>query len=75
MTARELYAAFDVSLETTTMCVVDRDGTIIFEAVVTSNADAVAARLSPYAPHLRRIGLEAGPLPEWLVRGLKDASA
>lgn len=67
----ELYAALDVSLETTAMCVVDRDGTIIFEAVVASNADAVAARLSPYAARLSRIGLEAGPLSEWLVRGLR----
>jgi transposase len=62
MTAMELYAALDVSLETTAMCVVDRDGTIIFEAVVASNADALAARLSPYAARLSRIGLEAGPL-------------
>jgi transposase len=66
----EPCAALDVSLETTAMCGVDRDGAIIFEAGVASSADAVAARYSPHAARLRRIGLEAGPLSEWLVRGL-----
>lgn len=67
----ELYAALDVSLETTALCIVDREGAIILESVVTSDPEAIADRLRPHAPHLRRIGLEAGPLSEWLVRGLR----
>src|SRR5512147_436014 len=70
MTAMELYASLDVSLEKTAMCMVDRDGAIVLETVVASDPDAIAARLRPYAAFLCRIGLEAGPLSEWLVRGL-----
>lgn len=66
----ELYASLDVSLEKTAMCMVDRDGAIVLETVVASDPDAIAARLRPYAAFLCRIGLEAGPLSEWLVRGL-----
>ena len=66
----DLYAALDVSLDETAICVVDRDGAIVLEAKVASEAAAIAARLQPYAASLCRIGLEAGPLSEWLVRGL-----
>ena len=66
----DLYAALDVSLDKAALCVVDRDGTIVLEAVVPSDPDAIADRLLPFAASLRRIGLEAGPLSEWIVRGL-----
>ena len=68
----DLYAALDVSLEETAICVVDRDGAIVLEAKVASEAAAIAARLQPYAASLCRVGLEAGPLSEWLVRGLAE---
>lgn len=71
-TAMDLYAALDVSLEETAICVVDRDGAIVLEAKVASEAAAIADRLRPYAASLCRIGLEAGPLSEWLVRGLAE---
>jgi transposase len=72
MTVMELYAALDVSLDETAICVVDRDGAIVLEAKVASEAAAIAARLRAYAASLCRIGLEAGPLSEWLVRGLAE---
>lgn len=68
----ELYAALDVSLDETAICVVDRDGAIILESNAASEAGAIASGLRPYAGSLRRIGLEAGPLSEWLVRGLTE---
>jgi transposase len=66
----DLYAALDVSLETTTVCVVDREGAIVMEAISASDPDILADRLAPYRPRLARLGFEAGPLSEWLVRGL-----
>jgi transposase len=72
MTDQPLYAAFDVSLETTTVCLMARDGTIIQEAVVPSDPTALATCLAEHRDHLERIGLEAGPLSEWIVRGLAD---
>lgn len=66
----ELYAALDVSLETTAICVVDEDGTIIVERTVASDPVAIAAILSPHREELVRLGLEAGPLSAWLADGL-----
>lgn len=66
------FAALDVSLEKTTICVVSLDGTIVGEAIVTTQPAAIASYLSGDQERLERIGLEAGPLSEWLVRGLAD---
>ena len=65
-----LFAALDVALEKTALCVVDRDGTILVETTVPTDPEAIAGRLMPFLPTLGRLGLEAGPLSEWLVRGL-----
>ena len=70
MTDQPLYAALDVSLEKTTVCVMARDGTLIQEAVVPTDPTALAACLDEHRDRLERIGLEAGPLSEWIVRGL-----
>ena len=70
MTDQPLYAALDVSLEKTTLCVMAQDGTVIREAVVPSDPAALAADLAQHRRRLTTIGLEAGPLSEWLVRGL-----
>src|SRR3954463_337735 len=72
MTAQPLYAALDVSLEKTTVCVMARDGTVIHEAVVPSDPAALAMCLAQHRDDLERIGLEAGPLSEWIVRGLAE---
>ena len=66
----ELYAALDVSLLKTSVCVLDRDGQAVLETVVASEPAALAACLVPYRQQLVRLGLEAGPLSEWIVRGL-----
>jgi transposase len=72
MTNQPLYAALDVSLDKTTVCVMARDGSIIQEAVVPSDPTALAVCLAEHRDHLERIGLEAGPLSEWIVRGWAD---
>jgi transposase len=66
------FAALDVSLEKTTVCVMSLDGTIVKETVVPTDPGAIAACLLDNPGQLERIGLEAGPLSEWLVRGLAD---
>jgi transposase len=70
MIAMDLYTALDISLETTTLCIVNRDGAVVLEAVVATDPDALADRLAPYRLRLARLGLEAGPMSEWLIRGL-----
>jgi hypothetical protein len=70
MLNQPLFAALDVSLETTTICIMSSDGTITKEAVVATEPDSIAICLGDDLTRIERIGLEAGPLSEWLVREL-----
>jgi transposase len=65
-----LYAALDVSLKKTAVCVMDHDGDLVREVEVPTCPKALAEVLRTYQGQLERVGLEAGPLSEWLVRGL-----
>jgi transposase len=70
----EYYAGIDVSLEMSSVCIVDAKGKIVKEAKVESDPDAlVAAFLRGLAMPIDRIGLEAGPLSQWLHAGLTKA--
>jgi transposase len=68
-----LYAGLDVSLELTSICVVDEEGRMVLEVKVASEPDAIAHALRGAAGDFVRVGLEAGPLSQWLCFGLKDA--
>jgi transposase len=68
-----LYAGLDVSLEMTSICVVDAEGRIVSEAKVLSDPEAIADQLLGLQGTFERVGLEAGPLSQWLYFGLKDA--
>lgn len=67
------FAGLDVSLEWTSVCVVDGDGRIVREAKVPSEPDALVAFFVDLGLDLTRIGLEAGPLSQWLHDGLSEA--
>lgn len=68
-----LYAGLDVSLELTSVCVVDEEGRMVREAKVASEPDVIARELRSAPGDYVRVGLEAGPLSQWLCFGLKDA--
>jgi transposase len=65
------FAGLDVSMEETAMCVVDELGAIVREGVSASDPEALSGWLSGSGLELERIGLEAGPLSEWLFDGLR----
>ena len=67
------YAGIDVSLELSSICVVDATGQIVREAKVASEPEALVAFLTRLGLPLTRIGLEAGPLSQWLYAGLAKA--
>jgi len=67
------YAGIDVSLESSTVCVVDQSGKIVGEAIVASEPEALIGWFSSCGFELSRIGLEAGPLSQWLYAALKKA--
>jgi len=68
-----LYAGLDVSLEKTSICVVDAVGSIVLETKVDSEPEAIVGRLRELADTFDRVGLEAGPLSQFLYFGLRDA--
>jgi transposase len=69
----EHYAGIDVSLERSSICVVDAHGKVLKEAKVASEPEALIAWLAAHEAPLARIGLEAGPLSQWLFAGMKAA--
>ena len=69
----EHYAAIDVSLEWSSICIVDPSGRIVREAKVRSEREAVVDFFQASGLTFARIGLEAGPLSQWLHAGLVKA--
>jgi transposase len=69
----EHHAAIDVSLEWSSVCVVDAAGQIVREAKVQSEREALVAFFVESGFEFARIGLEAGPLSQWLHAGLVEA--
>ena len=67
------YAAIDVSLKLSSVCVVDGAGKIVCEAKVASEPETLAAWFNDAGLEFIRIGLEAGPLSQWLHAGLTVA--
>jgi transposase len=69
----EHYAGIDVSLERSSVCVVDSTGRIVREAKVASEPEALVVFFHQLNVAVTRIGLEAGPLSQWLHAGLTAA--
>lgn len=69
----EHYAGLDVSLELTSVCIVDDHGEIVCEAKVASEPEALIGFLAGRELPIVRVGLEAGPLSQWLHAGLVRA--
>ena len=69
----EYYAGIDVSLELSSVCVVDAKGKIVKEGKVNSDPDSLANFLRGLDFAIERIGLEAGPLSQWLYAGMTKA--
>jgi transposase len=66
-------AGLDVSVKETSVCIVDDTGKIVREVKVASEPEALLQVLKNPAYHFKRIGLEAGPLSQWLFSALAEA--
>ena len=69
----EHFAAIDVSLELSSVCVVDGTGKIASEVKVASEPEVLVRFFRESGLTYSRIGLEAGPMSQWLHAGLSTA--
>ena len=62
-----------MSLEASSVCVVDAEGRIVREGKVLSEPEALIAWFQALGAPVERIGLEAGPLSQWLHAAMAKA--
>jgi transposase len=67
------FAGLDVSVKETSVCIVDDTGRIVREVKVVSEPEALLQVLENPIYRFKRIGLEAGPLSQWLFSALAEA--
>ena len=69
----DVFIGLDVSLASTAICVLGEKGKIVTEARVASAPESLVAYMRELPHGIAAIGLEAGPLSQWLHKGLTDA--
>jgi transposase len=69
----DYFAGLDVSVKETSICIVDDTGKIVREARVASEPEALLQVLTNNNYRFKCIGLEAGPLSQWLFSALAEA--
>lgn len=68
----EVYAGLDVSDKSTAVCVVDRDGVVIWRGACATDPEVIAKTLKTRAPRVGRVVLETGALSAFLYHGLVE---
>src|SRR4051812_40657302 len=64
------FVGLDVSVRTTSICVLNEAGAVVREGKVESEPEAIAKFLAEPGRRYVRVGIEAGPLCQWLYAGL-----
>jgi transposase len=67
------FAGLDVSVKETSVCIVDQAGKLLRELKVPTEPEALLEVLTNGAYRFKRIGLEAGPMSQWLFSVLAEA--
>jgi transposase len=67
------YAALDVSVKDSAVCIIDANGSIVRETKVASEVPVVTEALRAHRDELALVALEAGPLSQHLFDGLAEA--
>jgi len=65
------YVGLDVSLEMTSICVIDQDGVVVWRGKCQSEPGTICEAVNAHAPALVRAGLETGQLSNWLTLSLR----
>ena len=67
------FAGLDVSVKETSICIVDDTGRIVREVKAASEPQALLKVLGNPTYRFKRIGLEAGPLSQWILQRSRRA--
>lgn len=67
------YVGLDVSMEETSVCVLDETGSTVWEGTVASEPEAILRVLHRRAANAGKVGLETGPTSTWLWHELRGA--
>ncbi|RWB44685.1 MAG: IS110 family transposase, partial [Mesorhizobium sp.] len=67
------FIGLNVAVKETAVCIVDESGRICREVKIVSHPDDLLAILKDPALNIERVGLEAGPLSQWLLGELTSA--
>jgi transposase len=67
------YVGLDVSVKETSVCIVNQAGEVVREVKTATEPLTVLSLLTDEALSIERIGLEAGPLSQWLYSALAEA--
>ena len=67
-----VFVGIDVSLENSAVCAVDEHGKLLRETKVASDPGALNACIRSMPGVVEAIGIEAGPLSQWLHKSLTD---
>jgi len=68
-----VYIGLDVSLASTAICVLGPQGRIVEELQAVSEPEALVHAVGSLPYTVDAIGLEAGPLSQWLSKGIEEA--
>ena len=68
-----LFVGLDVSLKMTSICIVEADGSVVWEGKAESEPVALLKALSKWRKKIKLIGIEACPLSEWLYGALVES--
>lgn len=71
MSQQTLYAGLDVSLETTSVCVVDQEGATVWRGSCSTDPKTIVETLHDHAPNIVRVGMETGQMSNWLTLALR----
>jgi len=70
----DVFVGLDVSLASTAICVVSAHGKVIKETMASSEPEELVRVLGSLTGTVVAVGLEAGPLSQWLHRHLREAN-
>jgi transposase len=62
------FVSLDVSVKETAVCIVDDTGKLMCEQNVPTEPDDIVTLLISVGEDYGRVGIEAGPLSQWLVK-------